>query len=428
METINVILIGAGLRGQAYTNIMKEGGFKVVGIAEPINDRREYIKKHHDIPDNMCFEHWDDILALPKIADVAIIATHDRQHYEPAIKAIEKGYNILLEKPVAPTPQECADIAMLAKEKGVKVLVCHVLRYAPFFTKIKELILDDKLGDIISIHHLEPVGNRHQSHSYVRGSWGNTEKSTNMLLAKSCHDIDIIQWLMDSKCTRVQSFGGLSYFTEKNAPEGAPDYCIEGCPYGEECYYNAVKLYLDDKKNDWFRSAATNKVDPSDEDVERAIRTTQYGKCVFKCDNNAVDHQVVNLEFENGAVASFNMCAFNKGAGRSLHVMGTKGEIFGDAETDVINYYDFATGTNTIMNTYNKPVNNSLIGGHGGGDAGIVKALYKYLVEGYDDSWLSEIGISVDNHMIVFAAEKSRLEGKVIDVSEFEREYYSGRR
>ena len=425
MKTINVILIGAGLRGQAYTNIMKgEGGFKVVGVAEPIKARREHIKNLHNIPDNMCFENWDQILAIPKFADVAIIATQDRKHYEPAMKAIKKGYNILLEKPVAPTPQECADIAQLASKKGVKVLVCHVLRYTPFFTKIKEFILKDKLGDIISIHHLEPVGNRYQSHSYVRGNWGNAEESANMLLAKSCHDIDIIQWLMDSKCTKVQSFGGLSYFTEKNAPEGAPDYCIEGCPHGEDCYYNAVKLYLDDKDNKWFRSAATNKVNPPDEDVEIALRTTQYGKCVFKCDNDVVDHQVVNLEFENGAVASFNMCAFNKGGGRSLHVMGTKGELFGDAGTDVINYYDFASRTNTVMHPYNEAVNNSLAGGHGGGDKGIVKALYKYLAEGYDDSWLSEIAVSVDNHMIVFAAEKSRLEGKVIDVNEFKTEYF----
>lgn len=427
MKTVNVILIGAGLRGQAYTNIMKEEGFKVVGVADPIKERRDYIKSHHNIPDDMCFENWDQIFALPKFADVAIIATQDRKHHEPAMKAIERGYNILLEKPVAPTPQECADIAQLAEEKGVKVLVCHVLRYTPFFTKIKEFILDDKLGDIISIHHLEPVGNRHQSHSFVRGNWGNTENSANMLLAKSCHDIDIIQWLVNSKCTRVQSFGGLSYFTEKNAPEGAPDYCIEGCPHGEDCYYNAVKLYLDDKNNRWFRNAATNKVDPSDEAVEAALRTTQYGKCVFKCDNNAVDHQVVNLEFENGAVASFNMCAFNKGGGRSLHVMGTKGELFGDADTDVINYYDFASRTNTVLHPYNEAVNNSLAGGHGGGDKGIVKALYKYLVEGYDDSWLSEIAISVDNHMIVFAAEKSRLEGRVIDVSEFKNEYFEKR-
>ncbi len=424
MENIKVLLIGAGLRGRAYTDIMKDNGFEVVAVADPDKGRRDYIRDTHNIPEEMCFENWDRAFEQPKLADVAIIATQDHYHHEPAMKAIALGYNILLEKPVAPTPQECADIASAAKAKGVKVLVCHVLRYTPFFSKIKEYIMNDKLGDVISIHHLEPVGNRHQSHSFVRGNWGNEARSNNMLLAKSCHDMDIIQWLMDSKCTRVQSFGSLSYFTKENAPEGAPDYCIEGCPHGEECYYNAVKLYLEDKANNWFRRAATNKVDPADEDVEEALRTTQYGKCVFKCDNDVVDHQVVNMEFENGATAAFTMSAFNKGGGRELHVMGTKGELFGDADTDIIRYYDFATRETTEMHPYNDAVNNSLDGGHGGGDKGIVNTLRKYLTEGYDGAWLSEIAISVDNHMIAFAAEESRHMGTVVNMEDFKNKFF----
>ncbi len=424
MNTVKVLLIGAGLRGRAYTDIMKEGSFSVVAVADPNKGRRDYIKETHNLPDEMCFENWDEAFAQPKLADVAVIATQDHYHHEPAMKAIEKGYHILLEKPVAPTPQECADIAKAAGEKGVKVLVCHVLRYTPFFSRIKKFILDGKLGDVISIHHLEPVGNRHQSHSFVRGNWGNEAKSNNMLLAKSCHDMDIIQWLMDSRCKRVQSFGSLSYFKKENAPAGAPEYCIDGCPHGETCYYNAVKLYLEDKQNMWFRRAATNKVEPTDADVENALRTTQYGKCVFKCDNDVVDHQVVNMEFENGATAAFTMCAFNKGGGRSLHIMGTKGELFGDADTDEIRYYDFATKETSVMHPYNEAVNHSLAGGHGGGDKGIVNTLHKYLTEGYDGAWLSEIAVSVDNHMIVFAAEESRREGTVVNVEDFRQRYF----
>lgn len=425
MKTLKVALIGAGLRGKAYTDIMKDNeGFSVVAVADPNKARRDSIKNIHNIPDEMCFENWDALFAMPKLADIVVIATQDKYHHEPAIKAINMGYNILLEKPVAPTPEECAEISSLAKEKGVKVLVCHVLRYTPFFKTIKQYIMDDKLGDIISIHHLEPVGNVHQSHSYVRGNWGNTKRSAPMLLAKSCHDLDIIQWLMDSKCKKVQSFGGLKYFKEENAPEGAPEYCIDGCPHGEECFYNAVKLYLDDKKNNWFRSAATNRVNPTDEEVEEALRTTQYGKCIFKCDNDVVDHQVVNMEFENGATAAFTMCCFNKGGGRALNVMGTKGSLFGDAASDTIDYYDYATGESTVLHPYNDAVNNSLVGGHGGGDSGVVGTLYKYLTEDYDGAWLSEIGISVENHMIVFAAEKSRLEGTIVDMGEFTDSYF----
>ena len=421
MKTLNVVLIGAGSRGQAYTNFMTGDEFKVIAVAEPLKERREYIKTKHNISDEMCFNSWVELLSMPKLADVAIISTQDRMHYEPAMKAISLGYNLLLEKPAAPTAKECLDIASAAKEKGVKILVCHVLRYTPFFSKIKELILEDKLGKVISVHHNECVGNVHQSHSYVRGNWHSTEKSSNMLLAKSCHDIDIIQWIIDSKCTKTQSFGSLSYFTKENAPDGAPDYCIDGCPYGEQCYYNAVKLYLESENDswyDWFRDTATRKVSPSDEEVENALRNTQYGKCVFKCENDVVDHQVVNMESENGATASFNMCAFNKG-GRNIRVMGTKGEIYGDMENDIIDLFDFSTREHTVINPASCGVDGSLAGGHGGGDKGILDTLHQYLTEGYDAAWLSEIGISVENHLATFAAEASRLENKVIDVEEY---------
>lgn len=421
-KTLKVILIGAGSRGQAYTNLMQNDKFKVVAVAEPESNEREYIKNLHNIPDEMCFETWEPLLDLEKIADVAIIATVDSMHYAPAMKAIERGYNLLLEKPVAPTAQECADIANAAKERGVKILVCHVLRYTKFFGKIKELINDGALGKVVSIHHSECVGNVHQSHSYVRGNWGNTAKSANMLLAKSCHDIDIIQWLIGSECKQVQSFGSLTYFTRDNAPCDSPEYCIDGCPHGEECYYNAVKLYLEDEKNLWFRNTCTKKVKPSNDEVEKVLRTTQYGKCVFKCDNDVVDHQVVNLEFENGAVASFNMCCFNKG-GRFIRIMGTDGELYGDMEENMINYYSFKTKKNKIINPLEEMRDGSVVGGHGGGDEGIVGTLYKYLTEDYNGDMLSEIGVSVYNHLITFAAEQSRLENRVINVEEFRRNY-----
>lgn len=421
MKTLTVALIGAGNRGQAYTNQMTDGRYKVVAVADPEESRRNYIKEKHSIPDDMCFENWEQLLSEPKLADIAIIATQDNMHYAPAMKAIEKGYNLLLEKPIAPTAKECADIERAARGKGVKILVCHVLRYSPLFKKIKELINNGKVGKVMSIHHSECVGNRHQSHSYVRGNWRNTAGSSNMLLAKSCHDMDIIQWLTGSKCTRVHSFGSLTYFTKENAPEGAPEKCIDGCPHADTCYYNAVKLYLDDKENCWFRGAATKKVNPTDEDVELALRTTSYGNCVFRSDNDVVDHQVVNLEFENGAVASFNMCAFNK-MGRYIRVMGTNGEIYGDMSRKHIEYYDFSTREKTEIPVLDSTGSNSLVGGHGGGDSGIVNTLYEYMANGLESDILSEIGISTDNHMIAFAGEESRLTGKVIDVEKFKKE------
>lgn len=418
MKTLDVILIGAGSRGRIYTDYMTDDRFRVVAVAEPIRELRNYIKNKHNVSEDMCFSDWKDLLSVPKFADIAIIATSDSLHYAPVMKAIELGYNLLMEKPVAPTYRECRDIADTAKEKGVKVLVCHVLRYTPFFRKIKDLINDGNLGKVVSIHHSECVGNVHQSHSYVRGNWHNTAESSNMLLAKSCHDIDIMQWLIGSTAKSVSSFGSLTYFKKENAPEGAPEYCIDGCPFGEACYYNAVKLYIEDEENAWFRNAAAKKVNPTNEELAEVLRTTQYGKCVFKCDNDVVDHQVVNIEYENGAVASFNMCAFNKG-GRYIRVMGTDGELYGDMEENTIDYFSFRTREHTVINPLDEKLRGDITGGHGGGDGGIVNTLYKYIAEDYCGDMLSEIGVSVQNHATVFAAEKARLENQVIDMKDF---------
>ena len=322
-----------------------------------------------------------------------------------------------MEKPVSPDPNECQKIALYAEEKGVKIVVCHVLRYTPIFITIKNLIDEGRLGQIISINHEECVGNVHQSHSFVRGNWGNSERSSCMLLQKSCHDMDILQWLVGKKCRKVQSFGSLTYFKRANAPEGSPEYCIEGCPKADTCPYNAVKLYLDDKKNTWFRTTSTREADPTDEMVEKALRTTQYGKCVYKCDNDVVDHQTVNMLFEDDVTVTFTMNAFNKG-GRFIHIMGTKGELrasMASGETP-ITLYDFET-----KKTEEIPISakDGLTNGHGGGDDGIVHSLYEYLNGEYNGCSISDIRTSVNNHLIVFAAEESRANGTVVDFEEF---------
>ena len=418
---IKVILIGAGNRGAAYTDIMAQmmDKYEVVAVAEPIESRREYIKEKHKIPQEMCFATGEELLSLGKIADAAIIATMDRDHFKLTMQAISLKYDLLLEKPVSPDPKECKRIADYAVEMGVKVVVCHVLRYSPFFITLKETILEGKIGDVISITHEECVGNVHQSHSFVRGNWGNTERSSIMLLQKSCHDIDILQWLIGKKCVKVQSFGSLSYFKRENAPKDSPEYCIEGCSKAEKCPYNAVKIYLDDKKNDWFRTTCTREANPTDAMVEKALRTTQYGKCVFKCDNDVVDHQTVNLLYEDGATVNFNMNAFNKG-GRFIHIMGTKGELRGamDSSKSPITLFDFET-----RETMEIPMKtgDGIINGHGGGDEGIVASWHEYLSGTYEGVSISDISTSVDNHLTVFAAEKSREEGIVVDVEVYKR-------
>lgn len=417
-----LILIGAGGRGKGYTDLTKElsDEFELVAVAEPIDNRRNYIKETHGIPEELCFTTWEPLLEKPRMADVAVICTMDRDHFAPAMAAIEKGYHLLLEKPAAPTPEECRTIQRAAEEKGVFVLICHVLRYTKFFRTLKDVIESGEIGEIMNIQHLECVGNTHQSHSFVRGNWGNSERSSFMLLQKSCHDMDILAWLIGKKCTRVQSFGSLKHFTRENAPAGSPERCIEGCPHADTCPYNAVKLYYDDKKNGWFRKAATMENFPTDEHVEKALRETQYGKCVYKCDNDVVDHQVVNLEFEGGVTVSFTMSAFNRG-GRFIRIMGTKGEMTASMKSPIIEIFDFETRQTREIDLDAK-VDESIVGGHGGGDAGIILAL-RDLMDGKTDRSVCGIRESCDNHMIAFAAEESRKLGTVVNMEEFNGRY-----
>ena len=418
MKKLKVILIGIGNRGKTYTDIMRglPEQFELVAIADPIDDRRLHKQKRWDLPDDMVFTDWRPLLEKGKIADLAVIATMDREHFGPAMKCIELGYDLLLEKPIAPTLEECREISRAATEKGTKVVICTVLRYTRIFHAIKDVIDSGRLGKIMSINHEEGVGNIHQTHSFVRGNWGNAERSSDMLLQKSCHDIDILQWLIGKKCKKVQSFGMLSYFKEENAPEGAGERCLE-CPIADDCMYNAKKLYLDDKENNWFRTTSSHKVEPTDEDVEEALRTTQYGKCVYKCDNNVVDHQVVNMLFEDDITVTFTMNAFNKG-GRFIHIMGTKGELRAAMdESSPITVYNFASGeTETVDSAKAK---DGINGGHGGGDTGIIGTLYAYLTGTYTGNCVPEIEDSYYNHAIVFAIEEARRTGTVVDFDEF---------
>ena len=420
MKKLTAIVLGLGSRGKIYSSTMNAmpEKYQVVGIAEPQLERREYIKKICNVPDDMCFGCWQDIFAKGKIADLAVITTMDKEHFEPAMKALELGYDVLLEKPIAPTNAECRKIYECAKKHGRKVIVCTVLRYTPLFKTIKNIIDSGEIGNVVSINHEECVGTIHYSHSFVRGNWGNCDRSSFMLLQKSCHDIDIIQWLIGKKCKQVQSFGALTYYKRENAPEGSPEYCIDGCPHGDTCHYNAVKLYLGEDATHWFRSTSTKKPDPTDEDVTKALKETQYGKCVFKCDNNVVDHQTCNMLFEDNVTATFTMSSFTKGE-RHIHIYGTKGELKAstDGNTPI---YKF-TFDDQREETIDILAGNDITSGHGGGDFGIINDLYDYLTDNYKGKSVPDIEESYMNHETVFALEESRLTGKLIDIEDFRK-------
>ena len=419
METVKLILIGAGDRGTTYANLGATScpEMEIVAVADPDPVRRNYIRDKFNLPQEACFEYGEDLLKLPKMADAAIIATQDQMHYHLAMQAIEQGYHLLLEKPAAPTPKQCLDIAEAAERQNVKVVVCHVLRYTPFFRLLKQIIDEGRLGRVINLVHVECVGNVHQSHSYVRGNWRRAEDSTPMILAKCCHDLDIIQWLLDEDCTRLHSFGSLSYFRRENMPEGAPEFCYQGCPAEAECPYSALKIYRQ-RKFPPFVGTATRKHNPTDEDIEKAITETNYGRCVFQCDNDVVDHQVVNLEYESGATVSFTMSAFTKG-GRKVRIMGTKGELYAEMSWDHVNVFDFATRKMEEIKIADAIRDEEISGGHGGGDRGIIRSFCRMLTGTYEGNSISDISVSIKNHLTAFAAEASRVENRIVNMEDY---------
>lgn len=426
MKKLKFIVLGMGARGWRYTeNAYKSGhDFELVAFAEPNPVMRERAGEKFGVPEDMRFQSWEEVLALGKIADFAVITTQDRMHFEPSMQAIELGYHLLLEKPIAPTPEECAAICKAAEKKGVEVMVCHVYRFGPFTRKVKEIIDSGLIGKVTAVIHEECVAPIHYATAYVRGPWRNSETSSNMLLAKCCHDIDLLQWLVGAKCKKVQSFGSLSHFRKENCPEGAPKYCVDGCPRGQVCPYSAVKQA---QEGSWIALSPDGKR-VSDEELARRLRGGR-GVCVYQNDNNVVDHQSVNMEFCNGATATFTVSTFGT-AGRRLHIIGTKGDII---STDLENLDLYLSCVEDPESPrYGKAHKehihvceiNQHAPGHSGGDEGIIEDLWKLLAEEETTPSVASIRTSTENHMMVFAAEYSRENGnQVVDMEKFSRQY-----
>jgi len=416
MKTL--VLIGAGARGMTYARlIQKSGRARIVAVAEIKSDRREQAMRELGLTESAIYNHADERLAAGKLADAAIIATQDRDHYDEAIKALNLSYDLLLEKPISPSAEECLHISRLAREKGCRVAVCHVLRYAPFFKALKEIIGSGELGRVIEIQHNENIGNFHMAHSFVRGSWRNSSESCPILLAKSCHDLDLLVWLTGSRCESVASFGELTYFKEENAPAGSTQRCLD-CPAAENCRYDVRKCYLD-TLGAWPTTALT--LDQTVEGVTKALREGPYGRCVYRCDNDVCDHQVTLLRFENGVTATFNLSAFTNRIARTMKIMCEHGEIRASESAGCIEVIPFAsTGVAQVNTRCIYPARGGK--GHGGGDEGIVQALLDMLdKDGCEMS--SNIAASVESHLMAEAAERSRREHRMVDLKEIRGEW-----
>ena len=405
MKPITAVVLGAGSRGSIYAGYAKAhpDELQIVAVAEPRADRRTMLAQELNIPN--CFESWQALLAQPRMADCAFVCTMDDDHIGPAIRAMELGYHVLLEKPMSNTEAQCRQIVDTANRTGRTLAVCHVLRYTPFYMTLKELIDQGRIGEVTTINQIENVGYWHQAHSFVRGNWRNTAETSPMILQKSCHDMDIILWLMGRTCKRVQSFGSLRHFTPEHAPVGAPERCLDGCPHADTCPYYAPRLYMDMNRTGWPVDVITT--DLSENGRRRALEEGPYGRCVYHCDNDVVDRQVVNLEFEGGAVATFTMTGFTADFSRQLKIFGTAGQITADMGTGEILLHRFGEEKKTI------PVD-AAHSGHGGGDHGIMHDFLQILRQGGESR--TSAGISLQSHLICFAAEKSRKENIVVEL------------
>jgi predicted dehydrogenase len=406
---VRYAIVGAGVRGSTYARWIARhpGRAEVVAVAEPRAHQRERLARAHGAAH--VFASWQDLAAGPRVADAVIVSTQDAEHVEPVIALSRKGYHVLVEKPLAPTPEECTRLVEAVTEAGVLFAVCHVMRYRPYTRLVKRLVDEGRIGDVVSVQHLEPVGFWHQAHSYVRGNWRRTDLSTFMLLSKSGHDIDWLRHIVGQPVERVSGFGSLHHFRRSAQPAGAADRCLD-CAVEATCPYSAPRFYLGmirSGRTGWPVSVLTD--DLTEPGVTEALRQGPYGRCVYACDNDVVDHQVVAMEFTGGTTATFTMTAFTPQEDRRTRIFGTHGSIDGDGTR--IRLHDFLSGATEVVEV--RAGGDDAEDGHAGGDDGLMDAFTTAVDSGDDTHILSGPRESLESHLAVFAAERARLSGTV---------------
>jgi Predicted dehydrogenases and related proteins len=409
-------MVGAGQRGYyAYGPYALEHPDELtfVAVAEPDPARRERFARAHHIPPERRFASWEDLIAQGQIADVLFNMTMDQVHYPSTIAALEAGYDVLLEKPMAHRLEYNVALVQTAERTGHLLQVCHVLRYTPFFSTLHEILESGRLGDIVTVEHRENVVYWHMAHSFVRGNWRNVETSAPMILAKCCHDFDILYWNLHERVTRLASFGSLIHFRPQNAPAGATERCTDGCPAAEQCPFDARRIYLNMNNTGWPVTAITN--DLSYEGRLKALQEGPYGRCVYHSDNNVVDHQIVNMEFPSGTSVALVMHGHSHEEARTMRYDGTRATLRGkfDYRAGWIEIWDHVTNRRIDVDI---PVAES---GHGGGDFGVVRAFLR-AVRG-EAQPLTTAREALESHLMAFAAEEARLDGTVVDMADFRR-------
>ena len=403
-------VMGLGGRGSTYAHFIKYYGSELVAVCDPDISKKELAVNEYGMPEDGFFTSEEEFFSKGKIADALVIATLDDIHYRQTMRALDLGYDILLEKPIAMTLRECEDIRDKAKACGRKVVVCHVLRYSPYYTKVKEILDSGVAGDIVCVEMTENIGYYHYAHSYCRGNWRNTDVSTPLILAKNCHDTDMICWLIGKKCLSVNSFGSLKYFKEEYAPEGSTAYCFE-CPYKDSCRYSCFYIYNNEEYEKIAGLAKHGRLGNTKEEIDKSLRDKNnlLARCVYRCDNNVADNQIVNMLFEDNIIAQLKTIAFTNDLRRLLTIHCTDGLVyFGTESGKRVVVVEKLNGENVSY-----PIEEPKGGyaHHGGGDVGIVSQFIEYLETGKMTKNITDIAESVMGHKVAFLAEESRLNG-----------------
>ncbi|MBI3943597.1 MAG: Gfo/Idh/MocA family oxidoreductase [Chloroflexi bacterium] len=385
---------------------------RYTAIAEPDEARRNRFAQAHNIPRERQFQTWEEMLSRPQMAPTLLNTTMDQMHLRSTLAALEAGYHVLLEKPMAVTPQDCINLVQTAERTGSILQICHVMRYAPFFRTIYDLVQAGHLGDMVLFDHHENLVYWHMAHSFVRGNWGNRETSGPMILTKCCHDLDFLRWMIGSTVSWMSSTGHLHTFRPERVGPEIPDRCTDGCPIADSCIYYAPRLYLEAPDDAFIVTAMT--VDPSPASRLEALRTGPYGRCVYHCDNDVVDHQVVTMVFENGVTANLTMQGHTQVEGRTMRYHGTRGSLYADQAKNEIIIYDHRTAKGEIIHP--GPAGS----GHGGGDFGVMRAFLQ-AVRDPNAEVLTSAQASLDSHLMAFAAEQARETALPIDFRHYQQ-------
>lgn len=419
-EPIDAVLVGAGNRGHfvygAYA-LRHPDQLRFVAVAEPDEGRRQRFAQAHAIPPERQFPSWQALAEQPPLAPALVNATMDGDHFASGTAFLAAGYHLLLEKPMATTPEACLALVRRAERHGLVLQIGHVLRYAPFFVAIHDLVRSGRLGEIVSVDWRENLVYWHFAHSFVRGRWANRERSAPMILAKCCHDLDLLVWIFGRRCERVTSFGSLTHFRPERVSPEIPERCTDGCPIADDCLYDAQRLYLGGIVGQFALTAAS--LDRSPEGIRHAIETGPYGRCVFRCDNDVVDHQVVVLELDGGLSVSLTMQGASHVEGRTVRIDGLRATLLANQARNEIVVADHRTGQQEIIH----PAQG--IGGHGGGDEGVIRAFLDGLR--HDTRAVLTSGReSLESHLIAFAAEEARTTRTVVTMAAYRERLEAG--